>query len=737
MGNVGLWLDIQQDSTVAGYHVQQYAYGTSPADGTSNSGLYRVTQVGDTGRYIIRLMLNENLSFGFSGTEVLTKAIPSNDADVSASDTFYITRNGGGYTIQPYGSSYYVSANDTTASGMSGAPDSYLTSRTLASAGNRARWIIEGQYTPIEDGVYAFENFANTNCWIDTEQDFYTPGYHIQQYNYGDIPTVNFNRGALFKISQIGTTGRYVIRSMLNNRMGFGYSGTEIVTKYIPTDDYSVSVNDTFTIRYNNGGYIFRPYGQNNYVSSASSTAFGVTGAPDSYLMPRALSLAGDMARWEMYKYIGSTKYELAFLKGGDNYAGNTLTCTPVFWTTVINANEPYMYVDPELEDVGSGTWNNSSKQLSVLLHRDGILKLHVVLKNGTTTIHTAYVNLIIDLYFYDGCYCIRNAGTKLYSQVDNNGGDFLEQHGISGEFIQSWILTYVSDGYYTIESYYYNDYFLTAPNDSNVGSQIITQPYSSAVEDRQLWRIIGVGDKEYKLQSKFHRDTNLVMAVSNTISGTNITQRQYTNDTDNKDLWNLYISRGPDEVFLLGIADEENNHDHETCLIEIQDDLFELGYNGIDCKLVDSIARQNVTDALRDCRIFVVRAHGGYNDNSTRIFLGNRNLDDEEERLWSYNLYNFEEMRALIDLTDCDLLLFVACSSANHETRSLPRAAVLAGADCAVGFIDEIDCESANKWTKLFFEYYVDGYSVEMSCFYAVNDLIFDGGLDTYVVEN
>ena len=49
-GNEGLWMDIEGDSTTPGMHMQQYAYTTSPAVGSALTGLYRITQYGNTDR---------------------------------------------------------------------------------------------------------------------------------------------------------------------------------------------------------------------------------------------------------------------------------------------------------------------------------------------------------------------------------------------------------------------------------------------------------------------------------------------------------------------------------------------------------------------------------------------------------------------------------------------------------------------------------------------------------------
>ena len=66
--------------------------------------------------------------------------------------------------------------------------------------------------------------------------------------------------------------------------------------------------------------------------------------------------------------------------------------------------------------------------------------------------------------------------------------------------------------------------------------------------------------------------------------------------------------------------------------------------------------------------------------------------------------------------------MLFVACETAAHPTRSLPDAAVAAGAKVAIGFEQNIGCSTANEWVKYFFDYYIQGYSASTAANYASN---------------
>ena len=100
----------------------------------------------------------------------------------------------------------------------------------------------------IEDGVYSFENLGNSGLFMDIQQDKYLPGYHMQQYAADGNPATTFDRSCLFKVTRRSTTNSYIIRSMLNNRLTFYFSGNEVLTKEIAPKDADVSDSDTFEL---------------------------------------------------------------------------------------------------------------------------------------------------------------------------------------------------------------------------------------------------------------------------------------------------------------------------------------------------------------------------------------------------------------------------------------------------------------------------------------------------------
>lgn len=179
-GNVNLFLKTYGNSTEADAQFVLLTYTTPPHIRYTAHANFKITRVPNTDRYIIRLMSNTNLTFGLSGTNIVTKTISANDSEVSINDTFYINYYSGGYTIQNCTDGYYVC--------WSGTANSYVVSGSLSS---NAVWKPRGYRSYIEDGVYSFENVGNASLWMDTQSDSYYEGKHAQQYAYESCPIEN------------------------------------------------------------------------------------------------------------------------------------------------------------------------------------------------------------------------------------------------------------------------------------------------------------------------------------------------------------------------------------------------------------------------------------------------------------------------------------------------------------------------------------------------------------------
>ena len=202
---------------------------------------------------------------------------------------------------------------------------------------------------------------------------------------------------------------------------------------------------------------------------------------------------------------------------------------------------------------------------------------------------------------------------------------------------------------------------------------------------------------------------------------GVNIEMR--SSRSDSKDEWYLYLSGT--EAMLMGIYDE--GHDHTTAA-KIMSNLLTCGYESFNFIATDYISCSDVQNSLEASEIYVSRSHGGVYINGTRISLA----DGIQSYLRSEDIYNFSTNTPVIDLSDCDLALFVACHTGANGDINLPNAAVKAGAKAAVGFKETIGCGAANEWTERFFHYYEQGKTVEEAAQSAAEDC---GGVDLDVV--
>ena len=134
------WISVKDDDCLAGNLMQyeQSAIDPTDSDVFDRSRLFKVTQIGTLQRYTIRSMLNNNLSFNIVGDKIVTKEIPSVDAEVPIADTFYIQWNGDGFTIEPYNSSYILSITSFSSADLSYESDT--------SDSPEARWLFR-EYT--------------------------------------------------------------------------------------------------------------------------------------------------------------------------------------------------------------------------------------------------------------------------------------------------------------------------------------------------------------------------------------------------------------------------------------------------------------------------------------------------------------------------------------------------------------------------------------------------------------
>ena len=108
-------------------------YEASPAATLNADGLFTITRVPDTERYIIRHLVHDTLTIGFFDGEFAFKTIPEKDADVKIEDTFTINCYEHGFVITPYGAAASICCD----------LENNLVWGTHENCGYYARWYFE------------------------------------------------------------------------------------------------------------------------------------------------------------------------------------------------------------------------------------------------------------------------------------------------------------------------------------------------------------------------------------------------------------------------------------------------------------------------------------------------------------------------------------------------------------------------------------------------------------------
>ena len=281
----------------------------------------------------------------------------------------------------------------------------------------------------IEDGVYAIMSYSYTYRWITIENDSPWEDANVQQEYSSSYPTTSFDRSSLFKISRVGTTDRYIIRSMVNNRMTIDLtSDGKVITKKIPAEDSSVNISDTFLFETDGAGYYLRPYGYAYAINLVSTST--------ANLSTTLKSSAPSSAKWKFVKYTGESKNGMTLYRPASwgsigNVVGNTSNATLVGWSTHINANTLSMDIKSGYEDLGTLSWSSSTSKMTLVAENPGQIRINGRIKyaNGTEVCSGYFSHMIVP---QEGTYYIQNAGTEKY--IDIEGPSYS-----SGATVQQW----------------------------------------------------------------------------------------------------------------------------------------------------------------------------------------------------------------------------------------------------------------------------------------------------------
>ncbi|MBR2987044.1 MAG: RICIN domain-containing protein [Clostridia bacterium] len=575
----------------------------------------------------------------------------------------------------------------------------------------------------VPDGVYALMNVGNNGLYMGVQQNILEPGAYVQQYAFGFSPADNFTRAGLFKIAQVGTTGRYTIRFMLNNLVTIYFDGSSVKTKTIHYDDTQVDPSDTFTITYSTSGYTITPYGQSYCIASRNTTASGAAGAPSSYLIKSTLSSSGNQARWQLQKYISSDKsgVTVSASKGASsvNFASNGITKEDTYtlslypWSTRINVNNATAEIPTafegcvSLEQIAFASEATNIKY-SLTAIKSGQFRLYYYLKTATDSNNGIYYGIYyVTPPFEMGTYYIRNGATNLHVDIEGpsvSEGAAIQQWTFSTALQKQWSIESAGGIYFTIKSKYSNLYIGVDSSDTSLVKQY------STVNDYTKWYFTERACDRYTLHCKALNITKVLAAPSDTsTSGANLTMVTYSNDVSYRDEWICAIYK---DLSMMAVKIE---YDNSSFFPDVVQDMNSIGYDEIYHNYFtvnNGMFEYELLERMRYSKIALVNSHGlPYAIQTTGGMLEK------------------SELNAIADscpLYLSDLIIYGACLTAagGEDELNLVAATVNAGARTVIGFQDRVDVTACNMWCVMFFEYYKQYYNSEKTlediCFMA-----------------
>lgn len=187
-------------------------------------------------------------------------------------------------------------------------------------------------------------------------------------------------------------------------------------------------------------------------------------------------------------------------------------------------------------------------------------------------------------------------------------------------------------------------------------------------------------------------------------------------------------------KAILIGVPDF--GHNHTTCLNSIRTVITGMSYSS--ATVYEGTFLKATIDSYLDTdanSIFVSRSHGGYETSSTGEQVGTNILTSSDDYDGTLK-YRSNTMTSTLELTNMELILFIGCHTGRggENGKNLPTAVVERGAKTSIGFKNNIDCSSANRWTVDFFDLLSNGESIYEACL-TLSDEYEGTGLDDYII--
>ncbi len=403
----------------------------------------------------------------------------------------------------------------------------------------------------VPDGVYSMRVvFEEDTCeediylgWVESADALGTVQGVSSSTNPAHISGFKYN--LTFKISQVGTTSRYIIRLMRDNCLTFGISNNSVILKEIPPADADVSKDDTFYLSWHHDGFELI-HCKTNYLLcyNSSTNSMELRGNSDeegdTYILTKYTSYdRGVIERTPItpnMMCIGNTSIIDIIRVSSTKINYNTLEI--VNDETYLYENHPYLVTEPGDIDL---YWDINARQATIEWHH-GEGRIWFIIKNPSDDIgYSTYLNFNIGNKL-DGIYYIRNGAYDQYLQAEPFKYSMAKAEMKLKPFNeekQQWRLEYNANGCYSIISVKSGLALSIASSSAGTPGKFLIQ-LSDQKADNQLWKITLTEQGTYIIRPKSGISQNLCAKghMQGTVSA--VTQLVYVADDNDDDEWFL-----------------------------------------------------------------------------------------------------------------------------------------------------------------------------------------------------
>lgn len=583
--------------------------------------------------------------------------------------------------------------------------------------------------TTIPDGVYSIESLAYEMLGMYNLYSLYEPysdDFVVQLWDYqGITPVECYDQFGSFKITKKPNTNYYVIRWMSNNRYGITGAGGSLSLKALPYNDADVLLADTFSITYNGGGFIIKPYG--------STTAISIPATADPYDGPELAlenpTSAGTRARWNLIRYTGPDYH--GFRMEGDTaglrdglYAGETLSLKIFGFST-----DPYTNEVTATSSSGTSlatiSWSSSTQTLTLTAHKPASFSFFYIQTVNDTNEISCRFRRAFSLYlpFPEGLYCIQNQETFLlgghyYLEVQNstpNSQIVLHENRPSDKI--RWQITHDTDGYYKLTSYE-SGLVLTAPPASslNLLDEELTQSEDTQ-DDSQRFKIELLANGNYVIRPKSREGdfTNWCVAMGAGLGTRDAVLSAYTNNSMDDDEWRFLPC---DTYAHTYVGDYIGDPNMPSVLFSAESKFLShslAGYGNL------SVPEDVFFQQLQKVEIATMFMHGNQQGLALNSSLTPTNSTVANAPYIDITISDVKSKRLgnlkLVCLGGCETgrdgiageVEEITAENANNIT----EAFFVAGADIAIGFTGTIYQDELSVWLPIFLGYLLNGHSI------------------------